>query len=69
MVIEQKVVYDWKPILCSFFHKYGYSEATVCKKQKTKKQSNDSINQETQPTKAGKQVTGNAYANKGVVYQ
>ncbi|XP_075083268.1 uncharacterized protein LOC142167018 [Nicotiana tabacum] len=32
-VVEQKVIYDWKPTLCKFCNKYGHSEAE-CRKKK-----------------------------------
>nr|XP_009596610.1 uncharacterized protein LOC104092659 [Nicotiana tomentosiformis] len=35
MLIEQKINYDWKPILCKYFHKYGHNEEDCRKKKGT----------------------------------
>ncbi|XP_060212231.1 uncharacterized protein LOC132639853 [Lycium barbarum] len=36
-IIDQKVVYDWKPTLCSFCKKYGHTDE-VCRKKNPPKQ-------------------------------
>lgn len=33
LVIEQRVTYDWKPMICDVCHKYGHS-TEVCRKNK-----------------------------------
>lgn len=45
-MIEQKVLYDWKPTLCKFWKKYGHSE-DICKKKNVPKPTQKE--QEVQP--------------------
>lgn len=35
-VVEQKVMYEWKPTLCKYYDKYGHDEAN-CRKKKGQK--------------------------------
>lgn len=38
ILVEQRVVYDWKPTLCNYCQKYGHSEEDCRKKQIPKAQ-------------------------------
>lgn len=38
IIVEQKVLYEWKPTLCCFCSKYGHSEDQCRKKKAPKRQ-------------------------------
>ncbi|PHU14690.1 hypothetical protein BC332_15895 [Capsicum chinense] len=64
VLVEQKVRYDWKPILCKFCQNYGHNEAD-CRKKKPQVENvkkpvvnRDMIDQQMAPTKEVVKVDG-----------
>lgn len=53
LVVEQKVLYDWKPTLCKYCKKYGHSETEYRKKkwQNTTLQEENPVQEEKEASK------------------